>query len=185
MKLTVYIRPTARRPIAAQEAQARKSLEKVRDKYPGGISIIITEGDQGRTWENALKQLGPINHLLIENFQTLHRIRDIACERIEQVFDKSASIVDEDGEIHEPRCRRTLLKALRSRGLTVSSAEPKPRLAHNKTPDDVLKEAKRMWTQKQFAKMTNKDISEAVGVSVVTLIKTFGKRGRPAGRPRK
>lgn len=66
--------------------------------------------------------------------------------------------------------------------------DPKPRVAHNKTADEDLKDAKRFWTQKQFRKMTNKDITEATGISVVTLTKEFGKRSKyiktGPGRPR-
>lgn len=173
MKLTRYIRPTARRRAADQIAATERD----------GISITIIEGEQGRTFADALKQLNHGNGLLIESLATLGRRRDTVCERIGAIFDKGASIVDADGDVHEPSCRQSLIKAIRARGITVAGDEPRPRVAHNKTDAETLKEAKRYWTQKQFAAMTNQDIADAVGVSVVTLTKTLGPRGiRGPGR---
>jgi DNA invertase Pin-like site-specific DNA recombinase len=173
MKLTRYIRPTARRSIDDQIAATEQD----------GISITIIEGDMGRTFKDALKQLKPGNGLLIENFATLGRRRDTVCDRVEAIFDKRANIVDAEGDVHEPKCRRTLIKAIKSKGITVRGGEPKPRVPHNKISDEDLEEAKKVWSGKKYRAMTNKEVSEAVGISVVTLTERLGKRGiRKPGR---
>jgi hypothetical protein len=178
MKKIRYIRPTAR----STEEMQRKATDHL-----GPFAIDIVEGQDGRTFETAIKVMKAGNALVISGLDTLGRRRDTVVSRINAVFDirgGGGNILDKDGDLHEPECRKSLTKAIMSRGITVKGDEPSPRVAHNKTPDDVMAEAKRMWTQKQYARMTNKDIAEAVGISVVTLIKQLGPRGRKAGRPR-
>lgn len=179
MKLIRYIRPTARRTAAQQIAATDCD----------GIAITITEGEQGRTWADALKQLRPGGGLVIQDLATLGRRRDTVCERVRAVMAKGASIVLADGSMHGPKEEASLIAGLMARGVTVSGAEPGPRVAHNRTSPEVLAEAKRLWTQNQFARMTNGEIAEAVGLSVSTLTREFGRRGqyiktRP-GRPPK
>jgi hypothetical protein len=179
MKLTRYIRPTARRTAAQQIAATDRD----------GIAITITEGEQGRTWADALKQLKPGGGLLVETIATLGRRRDTVCERLRAVFDKGASVVLSDGTVHAPDCGPSLIAGLMARGVTVSGTEPGPRVAHNRTAPDILAEARKLWTQKQFARMTNGEIAAAVGLSVPTLAREFGKRSEHVpvapGRPRK
>lgn len=61
-------------------------------------------------------------------------------------------------------------------------------VAHNRTPDDVMTEAQRMWTQKQYRRMTNGEVAAAVGLSIPTLTRAFGPRSRyietRPGRPK-
>ena len=174
MKLIRYIRATSRSSVADQIAATERD----------GIRITIVEGEPDSTFADALKQLKRGNGLLIEGFHVLGRKRDTVCERVRQVFAKGGNIVDADGDIHAPAYEKTLIKALKTRGVTVNGREPRPRVAHNRTDDDTRKAAKRLWTQKQFARMTNKDIAEEIGVSTWTLRHWFGPRGRKAGRPR-
>jgi len=174
MKITRYIRPVARRTAAQQIAATERD----------GIAITIIEGDQRRTFDNALQQLKPGGGLLIETLATLGRRRDTVCDRVRAVFAKGASIVLADGTVHGPECEASLIAGLMARGVTVTGNEPKPRIAHNRASDETRAEAKRLWTQKQFSKLTNGEVAEAVGVSVVTLTDWFGPRGRKPGRPK-
>jgi hypothetical protein len=180
MKLTRYIRPRARRTAAQQIAATERP----------GIAITIVEGEQGRTWADAVKQLRPGGGLLIENLAALGRRRDTVCDRLDAVFAKGASVVlGEDDSVHSPDCGPSLLAGVRARGVTVSGDEPKPRVAPNKLPDAVRDQAERYWKQKQFERMTNREIAEAAGVSVETLASWFGARGNYVnarrGRPPK
>lgn len=170
MKLIRYIRPTARRSTARQRA--------VTDRE--GIAIDVIEGDQGRTWETALKLLKRGNGLLIEDIATLGRRYDTRVERIKAVAAKGASIVLADGSVHGPECAPSIVAGLQA------PRSDEPRVAHNKTDDETLAEAKRLWTGRAYKAMTNGQIAEAVGLSIPTLTRYFGKRGvRKPGRPRK
>lgn len=177
MKLIQHIRPTTHRT----EADQRRAGAQFEPAF------VVVVGHQGRTFETTLKQLkrNSDNGVLIENPGTLSRRRDVACAMLEQIFAKGASVVfSDDGSVHSPECGASLIAGVRSRGVTMRGDEPKPRVAHNRASDEVRAEAKRYWTQKQFARMTNGEIAEAVGVSVVTLTDWFGPRGRKPGRPK-
>jgi hypothetical protein len=174
MRLIRYIRPTSRRSIDDQITAT--------DRFK--VHFTVVDGEDDRDFATALKILNKGNGLLIEGFHILGRRRDTVCERVKQIFAKGANIVDADGDIHPPSYEKTLIKALQARGVTVKGTEPRPRVAHNRIDDETRKEAKRLWTQKQFSRMTNADIAEEIGVSVVTLNQWFGPRGRRAGRPR-
>lgn len=170
MKLIAYIRPTARRP-AKDQAAALK---------PHAPAFIVIDGQDGRDWSTALKMLRRGNGLVIENIGTLGRRYDTRVERIEAVAGKGASIVLADGSIHGPDCAPSIVA-----GMSAPKSDA-PRVAHNRTDDDTLAEAKRLWTGREFRAMTNGQIAEAVGLSIPTLTRYFGARGiRKAGRPRK
>jgi hypothetical protein len=179
MKLTRYIRPSA-------TGGTQDQLDKTdRD----GISTTIIEGEQGRTFENALQQLGPNNHLLIRDLKVLARKKDDVATRIKQVVAKGASIVEADGFTTAPNQAAALIRGIKSKGITVRGGEPKPRVPHNKTPDAVKEAARRMYTQQKFKRWSNKEIAEEFGVTTWALRDWFGPRSKyidtvGPGRPR-
>jgi len=170
MKLIAYIRPTVRRPAKDQVAALK----------PHAPTFTVIDGQDGRDWSTALKMIKRGNGLLIEDIGTLGRRFDTRRERIEAVAAKGASIALADGSVHGPDCAPSIVAGMR---------EPKsdaPRVAHNATPDHVLVEAERIWTGEAYRSMTNGQVADAVGLSIPTLTRKFGKRGiRKAGRPRK
>ena len=177
MKLIRYIRPTARRPLKWQRSVTERD----------GIAFDVIEGEQGRTWETALKLLKRGNGLLAAEPETLGRKIETRARRVQEVADKGAWIILADGGEHSPEAAANLIDWMRAGGDRDKPAEP--RVAHNKTPDDVMAEAELMWTQAQFARMTNGEIAKAVGLSIPTLTRALGPRSqyietRP-GRPKK
>lgn len=168
--MTRYVRPTARRTAAQQ----------IRATDRDGIAITIIEGDQCRTWLDALKQLRPGGGLLIQDIGTLGRRYETRRERIEAVAAKQASIVLADGSVHGPDCLPSIVAGLQA------PRSDNPRRAHNRTDDETLAEAQRLWTGAPFRGMTNGQIADAVGLSIPTLTRHFGaRRVRKPGRPRK
>lgn len=177
MKLIRYIRPTSRRSTAWQRSVTERA----------GIALDVIEGDQGRDWNTALKMLKSGNGLLAAEPETLGRKIETRARRVQEVAAKGAWIILADGGEHSPEAAANLIDWMRAGGDRDKPAEP--RVAHNRTPDDVMIEAQRYWTQKQFSRMTNGEVAAAVGLSVPTLTRAFGPRSqyietRP-GRPKK
>lgn len=176
MKLIRYIRPTARRSVAWQRAVTDRD----------GIALDVIEGMDGRDWNTALKMLKPGNGLLAAEPETLGRKIETRARRVQEIADNGAWIILADGGEHSPEAAAGLIKWMRAGGDRDKPA--KPRVAHNRTPDDVMTEAERLWTQTQFARMTNGEVAAAVGLSIPTLTRAFGPRSqfiktRP-GRPK-
>lgn len=173
MKLIAYIRPTARSPANGQVAALK----------PHAPAFTVIEGQDGRDWSTALKILKTGNGLLIEDIGTLGRRHDTRRERIEAVATKGASIVLADGSVHGPDCAPSIVAGM------CAPKSDEPRVAHNKTPEEKLAEAERYWKQKQFKRMTNREIAEVVGLSIPTMTRAFGKRSdfveTGPGRPKK
>lgn len=177
MKLIRYIRPTARRSTSWQRAVTERN----------GIALDVIEGLDGRDWNTALKMLKRGNGLLAAEPETLGRKIETRARRVREVADRGAWIILADGGEHSPEAAANLIDWMRAGGDRDKPAEP--RVAHNRTPDDVMAEAKRLWTQQQYQRMTNGEIATAVGLSIPTLTRAFGPRSqyietRP-GRPKK
>lgn len=172
MKIIRYIRPTAR--------WTRAQQERATDHFD--IHFTVVDGEHRRTFENALRQLDAERILLIENLQVLARRRDTICARIKQVFAKEASILLANGKTFTPDQEEPLIEGVMTGGYLLK--EPKERVAHNKTPDELLEKARDMWFGEKFKRMTNGEIADAVGISAVTLNRKLGPRGRKAGRPK-
>lgn len=135
--------------------QQRKSAGPYRD----GISAEVVGGDK---FDDALKMLRRGNCLLVHDLATLGRGEKQRQQRIDAVIAKGSYIVTCNGLGRDER-----------------------RAAHNRTDPETLEKAKAMWTGDEYRQMTNGKIAEAVGLSVVTLHREFGPRGRDAGRPKK
>lgn len=174
MKRIRYIRPTARRPEALQRRET---------DHLGPFAITIVHGKDDCTFENALKILKAGNALTIMEFETLGRRIDTRCKHIEAVFDKKALIEDKDGDLHEPSCRKSLIKAIKSKD--TRETEAKPRIPHNKADQAARDAAEKIWTGDNFKNMTNGQVADEVGFTVKTLTDWFGPRDRPRGRPRR
>lgn len=173
MRIIRYIRPTARWTKAQQE--------RATDHFD--IHFTIVDGEHGRTFDNALKQLRPTRALLVENLQVFARRRDTICVRIRQVFAIGSTLMLANGNTYTPDQEDPLVEGVMTGGYLLK--EPKPRVAHNKIDEKTLEQAAKMWHGEKFRRMTNKEIAEAVGVGVVTLHRALGPRGRKAGRPKK
>lgn len=178
MKRIRYIRPTA---LKSEALQRRKT------DHLGPFAITIVHGKDDCTFENALKILKAGNALTIMEFETLGRRIDTRCKHIEAVFDKKALIEDKDGDLHEPSCRKSLIKAIKSKD--TSKTEKAPRVPHNKVDQAAKDEAEKLWTGENFAGMKNRQVADETGFSVKTLTEWFGPRSnyiktRP-GRPRR
>lgn len=176
MKLIRYIRPTSRRSTAWQRAVTERE----------GIAIDVIEGDQGRTWETALKLLKRGNGLLAAEPETLGRKIETRARRVQEVAAKGAWIILAYGGEHSPEAAEGLIDWMRAGG--DRDKPPEPRVAHNRTPANVMAEAERMWTGASFGRMTNGEIAAAVGLSIPTLTRAFGPRSRyietRPGRPK-
>lgn len=166
MKLIRYIRPTARRTIAWQQSVTERD----------GIAFDVIEGDQGRTWETALKMLKRGNGLLTAEPETLGRKIETRARRVREIASKGAWIILADGGEHSPEAAANLIEWMQAGGDRERSA--KQRVAHNKTDAATLAEGKRYWTQKQFKRMTNSEVAEACGLSTATLTRKFGPRSQ-------
>jgi hypothetical protein len=171
MKLIRYIRGTTRHSAARQSAATERD----------GIAMTVVEGEQGRTWETALKVAKPGNGILIDSLEVLGRKITTRIHRLTQAQTKGVGIViAEDDTTHGPDEIPSLITGLRS-GV---KRERTPRKAHNRTDPQKLAEAGKVWTGDDYAAMSNDAVARATGVSKVTLWREFGPRGRKAGRPR-
>lgn len=119
----------------------------------------------------------------MQDFHTFARRRDAICDKIKSVFAKGALIEDATGTIHDPACEPSLIAGIMTGGTL--HREKRERVAHNRADDAVRAKAEEMWRGEEFRRMTNGEIADAVGVSIVSLVRWFGPRGRSAGRPRR
>lgn len=175
MKRIRYIRPTARRPEAHQRA-ATDHLEP--------FAIDIVEGDQDRTFANALKILKAENALVVQDMHTFGRRKDTICDRVQAVFKKGAFIEDADGNLHKPECEASLLAGIMTGGGL--SDEKRERIAHNRISDEKRALAFKYW---QDHELSNAAVARLAGVSYQSMRRWWQvEYPRPlekAGRPKK
>lgn len=158
-------------------------MQRRETDHLGPFAITIVHGKDDCTFENALKILKAGNALTIMEFETLGRRIDTRCNHINAVFDKRALIEDKDGDLHEPSCRKSLIKAIKSKD--TSKTETASRVPHNKVDQATRDDAEKLWTGKNYENMTNGQVANEIGFTVKTLTEWFGPRGRKAGRPKR
>lgn len=165
MKFVRYIRPTSRRTEQAQRDATQRA----------GISTTIVDD-----WPALEKQLRKGRRVLVDNLYAFGRRRADIAERVGFILRKGGFVHEADGTIHAPDHADAIVSAimLPERCKHVSR---RPRVAHNKTPDEKREEARKLWEETD---MTAGKIASLVGVSTVSLYRWFGKRDRPVGRPR-
>ncbi len=174
MKRIRYIRPTARRP-ELHQANATEHLEP--------FAITIVEGDQGRTFSNALKILKAENALVIQDLHTLARKRVTICDMISQVFAKGAFIETSDNTLHKPECEASLLAGIMTGGTL--NDETRERIVHNRIDDEQRALAFKYWQDKD---LNNQAVARLAGISYQTMRRWWQKdypREGQVGRPKK
>jgi|GEM_PF-5404405 len=168
MKLIRYIRGTTRHPAARQLAATDRD----------GIAMTVVEGEQGRTWETALKVAKPGNGILIDSLETLGRKATTRAVRLEAARAKGVSIViAEDDSTHSPEAIPSLITGLRS-GL---KRDPNPRVAHNRIDDEARAAAFRFW---QDHDLDNHAVARLAGISYAAMRRWWqAECPRPLRRP--
>ena len=175
MKRIRYIRPTSQR----REVDQRAATDHLKP-----FSIDIVDGVDDSTFADALKQLKAGNALVMESLSTLGRRRDTVCARLTCVFDKGAYVQTADqNALFKPKDQAGLIAGIMARG--ISTAEPKPRVAHNRVADADRKRALKYWKDHKLAP---RDVERLSGYTMQSLRRWFADEyPRPAarrGRPR-
>jgi len=168
MKLILYIRATTRRTVAQQiEATKRK-----------GIALTVIEGEQGRTYDTAIKVGKPGNGILLDSLETLGRKITTRIARLEAAAAKGLHIViAEDESTHAPQQIPSLIAGLRS---GVKRERP-PRVAHNRIGETGREAAFRYW---QDHGIDNHAVERLAGVSYASMRRWWQKDyPRPLQRP--